>query len=257
MNLLESDKTIETETMKRWLESFPPLLRVVANLIKDEWVESSSLQAGKEFSTKKFVDVVPHLRSCNVCHCDIFNRCFHKRPGNKERKPSEWEVEAWEDELDYCIDCLAEMRANYQVHVKVLVDLCEYFPRKELVRNYRSAILVYRRVLLLYITRLQNEGRELDLTADYLHQVPSQDLFDAFSVHDTPTPATRAWQNFARAVSCHSCHVKKKEDKLIRCSNKKKTGYCKKVYCERCLKRYWDKDITELKKQKKLDLLFL
>lgn len=50
----------------------------------------------KDVEKKRFVDRVPHLRTCNFCNADIFNRCY--------RCP------VCTDDYDVCLRCIAEGR---------------------------------------------------------------------------------------------------------------------------------------------------
>lgn len=60
---------------KKLLKEFPPLLRLVDEIVESESVEADAIKNwGDAFTTEKFTDTLKHSRTCNYCNCDIFWR---------------------------------------------------------------------------------------------------------------------------------------------------------------------------------------
>ena len=63
------------------MSDFPPLLRVLAELLREESIDDTkgmpTKRGKRELSITLFADRIKHLRSCNLCHCDIVNRYLH------------------------------------------------------------------------------------------------------------------------------------------------------------------------------------
>ncbi|KAL6056808.1 JmjC domain-containing protein [Balamuthia mandrillaris] len=255
---------------RRLLMDFPPLLRVVEKMLRDEWIDIDyvnklSAKVAREFSVAKFDDVIPFIRSCNLCRCDIGNRCFHKIPCGKpmtaaQKRQAEADYEAWESELDYCFDCVAEGRPLCKGFVKRWLTVTQYFSRGELLGIYKRGLKAYYSTLQHYhrsVEQLRQEKEKEDReTAFFLvdRYLPPSDLHEGFTKPPAGIAAsvgTRAWLCMVRAVSCHSCHVRKPDTSLMRCTNEKPNGgsICGAVYCDNCLWRYWKLDCNELRQK--------
>lgn len=73
------------------LDDFPPLLSVVRDSIFEDKVENEGA-----LEPRLLKDEIKHMRICNFCNCDIWNRCYH--------------CMRCKEDLDYCLECVANGR---------------------------------------------------------------------------------------------------------------------------------------------------
>eukprot|EP01027_Heterolobosea_sp_BB2_P017835 GEZU01025219.1.p1 GENE.GEZU01025219.1~~GEZU01025219.1.p1 ORF type:complete len:926 (+),score=166.32 GEZU01025219.1:96-2780(+) len=261
-------------------EDFPPLLTFVEKQIADEWIdfEAAKVVCAKNMAKRKAksklditrVDTDRFKRLCDRCKCDMWNRYYHytaqivekksKKPAspkqqrmmamssgaiNKDGTPVQPDDDNDDAEFDMCLACVAERRPMKKSKASGF-QLCEYLSRKEIEQLLLRGFNAFADVLTALSKLGKTEGLNHNIT------FPAQGAdgkFDIASVQARVRPtspkqttATVAFINMNMNVSCHSCHVRRPEELLVRCG----AAHCTKNYCDRCLKRHFDIEVTKL-----------
>lgn len=204
--LTQMVKDNKPESLKHLLEQLPQLLQTYEDII---WTEKIDLNQKtilfspqtKEIKVGTFDDKQEHIRRCDICKCDLWNRCFHcSKCTNKD--------------FDVCIDCVARGR-GCGVH-RLDLDLMEYLSEEAVQKTYDEALEAYQTLISFF-------GEE--------NKQPVVTQRDEKSVSMATIAYTKVLLNKEdkEKVMCHQCKRPKfKKDHSI-CSD------CQKKFCEYCL----------------------
>lgn len=92
-------------------------------------------------------DEISHSRICDICKCDIFNRCFHCD-----------QCAVTDHGIDFCLGCVAQLRHCQHVD-KMQLQQC--MPLEECVEKLFAAVKVYEDVRLRLQTLLYTEMKDI------------------------------------------------------------------------------------------------
>jgi len=185
---------------ERLAYEFPPLLQLFDEIICEEWVSPQILrECSQKLEKERFPDRVPHLRTCNFCNLDIFNRCY--------RCPS------CTDDYDICLACIAEGRGCTHNEQLVLMEHISMTDLRTVLKEGKSAFKAF----------MVATGKSLPIP-------PQCDFNDQHSV------ASLAFQMVSRyketeEFRCHQCKRRKRQYLTVDCP----TRGCGKTFCAMCL----------------------
>uniref|UniRef100_A0A6B2KY82 JmjC domain-containing protein n=1 Tax=Arcella intermedia TaxID=1963864 RepID=A0A6B2KY82_9EUKA len=110
-----------------------PLLKLLKVIVNEEFVSEKAIKEMGEWEVMNYEDTLAHSRRCNICHADIFNRCY-KCP-------------VCED-FDVCFHCICEGRGCKlkNTHRKKYI-MAENIPMKELMRVVEEGEELVRKVI--------------------------------------------------------------------------------------------------------------
>ncbi len=137
LNRIEAARDVRTTDAL--VEELPPLLSILEDIIHSEWIEGNDIEAMR-FTE----DGVPHMRSCDFCKCDIWNRCYHCSKCGKSG-------------YDLCLHCVAEGRSCQH---REELELTEYFSITTTKETFEQAQETYQK-LLKSAKRKKNKKKKL------------------------------------------------------------------------------------------------